>query len=118
MRYLAALLLVFETVQLSNAQSKFVTVSLRPVATSKFDWIPINETGTKILGDVPFDLLPASEKNVWEAGFGTTLGVRSTKTVDIPVNIHGPTKVYTLMNTLWEFPVQLQYRLASYAQMA
>jgi hypothetical protein len=94
--------------QISKAQSKFVTVSLRSVANSqhhqdayRLAGFPISETGIKTLGGVPFDLLSPSGKNAWDSAFGTVPGVRSTKTLNLPLNIFGATNVYTLINTNW-----------------
>jgi hypothetical protein len=88
----------------ANVQPQFVTVSLRSVANHRFDWIPINETGIKTLDGVPFDLLSASGKNVWYSAVGTTLGKHSTQTLEIPVNIHGSIRAYSLINTSWVIP--------------
>ena len=102
------LLVLSGTIQISKAQSKFVTVSLRSVANSqhhqeayRLAGFPISETGIKTLGGVPFDLLSPSGKNAWDSAFGTVPGVRSTKTLILPVNIFGATNVYTLINTNW-----------------
>jgi len=102
MRYIAALIILFAAASFSNAE--YVTVSLRSVANDVDNYMPKMPVGLQTLGGVPFDLLPASDKNAWNAQVDTSAGTHSTRTMVLPVTIKGATAVDTLINTLQGAP--------------
>jgi len=82
-------------------KAAYVTVNLGSVANELDDRIQSMPVGMQTLGGIPFDLLPMTGNNSWSADVGTTLGVQSTQTMTLPVNIFGATAVDTLINTGW-----------------
>lgn len=83
-----------------RANADFVTVSLAPVANEiqyRFESVPV---GQVTLGGVPFDI-PTSGNNSWSSHYGTTIGVRSTTAMVLPMNVYGAATVHTLINLGW-----------------
>ncbi|HTQ40770.1 MAG TPA: hypothetical protein VMJ32_17240 [Pirellulales bacterium] len=100
MRQVTVLLVVILVcTEVTAAKTEYVTVSLGQVANELNNRIPNMPEGMQTLGGVPFDLLPKMGKNSWNAAVGTTVGIRSTQTMVLPVNIYGATAVDTLINT-------------------
>jgi hypothetical protein len=85
------------------ARGDYVTVSLAPVA-NEFQYRLVDPpVGLVTLGGVPFDI-PVSGNNAWSAHVGTTIGVRSTTEMVLPMNLYGATAVDTLINLGWGVP--------------
>jgi len=101
-RFIAIALFVSLTV--TSTRANYVTVNLSPVANQLNNRIQNTPVGVQTLGGVPFDLLPMSGNNSWSADVGTIVGVQSTQTMTLPVNIYGATAVDTLINTGWGVP--------------
>jgi hypothetical protein len=76
-------------------------VSLAPVANAVNNRIVNCLTGRQVLGGVPFNLLPASANNSWDAIGNTAAGDNRTQIMNLPVKIYGVTAVDTLINTSW-----------------
>ena len=85
----------------ATTRAEFVTVDLTPVANGTVNLLPQSPTRQQTLAQVPFDLLPPSGKNIWNASIGTKVGVRSTQSMVLPVKIEGATAIDTLINTSW-----------------
>ena len=85
----------------ASAYTNFVPVSLAPVANAANQRIVNCPTGDQILGGVPFNLLPPSVNNSWDAIGNTTVGDNSMQVMNLPVNIYGAQAVDTLINTSW-----------------
>ena len=88
----------------NSSPTNFVPVSLSPVANAVNQRIVNTPTGHQVFEGVPFDLLPASTNNSWDAIGNTTAGDSSTQVMNLSVNIYGATEVYTLINTSWGYP--------------
>lgn len=91
---------VFLFIAATVAKAGFVPVSLVPVANEIQNRIQNVPVGLQTLGGVPFNI-PASSNNAWDASLGTTIGVRSTTAMVLPVNVFGATAVDTLINLGW-----------------
>ena len=85
----------------ASTYTNFVPVSLAPVANAINNRIVNCPTGRQILGGVPFNLLPPTANNSWDAIGNTTVGDTSTRQMNLPVNIYGASAVDTLVNTSW-----------------
>lgn len=82
----------------------YQTVNLAPVANAvnaRLMGVPV---GLVSLGGVPFNLLPQSGNNSWDALVGTTVGVQSTNTMQLPVQLYGLQALDLLINTSWGNP--------------
>lgn len=84
-----------------SSVSNYVPVSLAPVANAVNNRIVNTPTGLQVLGGVPFNLLPPTGNNSWDAIGSTAVGDTSTQVMNLPVNIYGATAVDTLINTSW-----------------
>ena len=82
----------------------YQTVSLAPVANEVNNRLSGCPVGLVSLGGVPFNLLPQSGNNSWDALVGTTVGVQSTNTMQLPVQLYGVRAVDLLINTSWGNP--------------
>jgi hypothetical protein len=87
--------------------TNYVPVSLAPVANAVNNRIANCLTGRQVLGGVPFNLLPATGNNAWDAIGNTAVGDHTTQVMNLPVNIYGATAVDTLINTSWGASGQL-----------
>lgn len=91
----------FKVVVTTPTYTNFVPVSLAPVANAVNARIVNCPTGYQILGGVPFNILPPSVNNSWDAIGNTAVGDNSTQVMNLPVNIYGTRAVDTLINTSW-----------------
>lgn len=93
-----AIALLLTSFRISHAE--YIPISLAPIANQTPYWIVDPPSGLTTLGGVPFDI-PTSGNNTWDASIGTTIGVRSTTAMELPMNVYGATAVHTLINLGW-----------------
>lgn len=82
----------------------YQTISLAPVANAVNARLTGCPVGLVSLDDVSFNLLPQSVSNSWDAGVGTTMGVPSTNSMQLPVQLYGVRALDLLINTSWGNP--------------
>lgn len=84
-----------------SADTYFIPVSLAPVANATNARIVNCPSGAQVFNGVPFNLIPATTNNSWDAIGNTQSGDASVQTMNLPVNIYGPTAVSMLINLSW-----------------
>ncbi len=84
-----------------SADINYIPISLAPVANAVNARIINCPTGMQNFAGVPFNLLPATANNSWDAIGSTAAGDSSVQTMNLPVQIYGATAGNMLINLSW-----------------